>query len=96
MVLYTKCCFVTGTSGQLRLTNGLAPQHGYLEVCANGAWNRVCGDNWFYSNSFVACRQLGYPSTDLGMPQIYPFGVKTVQAWSNSVLYPDLFFLIIP
>ena len=55
-----------GAEGTVRLNNGLLPEHGIVEICINGLWHRVCGVNWGYQNSFVVCRQLGYPATKPG------------------------------
>ncbi len=56
-----------GVSGSVRLTGGIVPQHGYVEICNNGIWARVCDDNyrWTDLNSFVTCKQLNYPTSEL-------------------------------
>ena len=59
------CFFVANScsSGSVRLTDGLIPTEGTVEVCSNGAWNSVCDSNWGYQEAFVVCRQLGLPAT---------------------------------
>ncbi len=54
-----------GVSGSVRLTGGLVPQQGYVETCVDGIWTRVCGESWSNRNSFVTCRQLNYPTSEL-------------------------------
>ncbi len=55
-----------GVSGSVRLTGGIVPQHGYVEVCNNGIWTRVCDDyRWTNLTSFVTCKQLNYPTSEL-------------------------------
>ena len=55
-----------GEIGAVRLTNGLSPEQGIVEICLNGSWFRLCGRNWNYWNTLVVCRQLGYPDTKAG------------------------------
>ena len=55
-----------GQYRDIRLTGGLVPQQGNVEVCIDGSWSRVCSRDWHYRNSFVVCRQLGYPATKAG------------------------------
>ena len=35
---------------------------GHLEICHNGTWGVICGDNWGETEAQVACRQLGFSS----------------------------------
>ena len=47
--------------GGLQLySTGSFANEGILEVCINGSWGRVCGDNWDNSQAQVVCEQLGY------------------------------------
>ena len=61
-----------GSNGAVRLTGGLVPQQGNVEVCLSGSWSRVCDRNWDYKDSFVVCRQLGYPATQAGTIHVSP------------------------
>ncbi len=60
-----------GVSGSVRLMGGIVPQHGYVEICNNGIWTRVCDDEnyryhrWTDLTSFVTCKQLNYPTSEL-------------------------------
>lgn len=45
----------------VKLTNGLTPNQGIVEVFYGGVSGLVCGDNqWNLLNAHVVCRQLGY------------------------------------
>ena len=50
----------TCTTGQTRLVGGVIEQEGILEVCVNGVWGGVCGDSFDKSDTYVACKALGY------------------------------------
>ena len=54
------------THGNIRLSGGLGPTEGRVEVCVQGRWSGVCHSSWNYQDAFVVCRQLGYPATGLG------------------------------
>ena len=41
-----------------------------LEVCVNGSWGRVCGDDWDNSQTQVVCEQLGYSRYGIAILQI--------------------------
>ena len=57
---------VVGEEGSVQLLDGIVPEAGRVEVCINGSWNEVCGEDWNYNDAFVLCRQLGLPSTGKG------------------------------
>ena len=46
--------------GDLRLVGGESESDGLLEVCFSQRWGTVNGDGWTYSDTQVACRQLGF------------------------------------
>ena len=52
-----------GSNGTVRLIGGLIPEEGTVEVCVNAVWSSVCHSSWDYKDTFVVCRQLGYPAT---------------------------------
>lgn len=64
-VLTSYCvCIATGCSaGAIRLVGGNVETEGTLEVCVNQAWNAICADSFGQTDAFVACRELGYPTT---------------------------------
>ena len=70
-------------SGSVRLTDGLIPTEGTVEVCYNGAWNSVCDSDWGYQEAFVVCRQLGLPATGT---VIYWFHTTHVICWQMHKL----------
>ena len=54
---------ILGTNGGVRLYGGIVPEAGTVEYCTGGTWKAVCDSNWDYKDSFVVCRQLGFPAT---------------------------------
>ena len=61
-----------GAVGSVRLTGGLIPQQGHVEVCLNGSWSRVCHSSWSQRDAAVACRQLNFPVSELSKKIHYP------------------------
>ena len=59
------------THGSVRLSGGLTPTEGRVEVCVNGIWSAVCHYDWNYQDAFVVCRQLGYPASGVSLKQIF-------------------------
>ena len=48
---------------RVRLTGGLTPYEGRVEVLYNGVWGTVCGHKdsaWTNKDAQVICRNLGY------------------------------------
>ena len=60
IILYTTV--TECTEGEIRLAGGVTNSIGRLEVCANGAWGRVCNtlQYWGPDNARVVCRQLHF------------------------------------
>lgn len=42
------------------MTGGLNQSRGTVEICLSGIWGTICDDGWDISDAGVACRQLGY------------------------------------
>ncbi len=62
--LYCNCLSYPGlTEGELRLSNGLIPQEGTVEMCVGGTWMGFC--DWDNTDAYVLCRQMGYPATGI-------------------------------
>ena len=60
----------SGAIGSVRLTGGLIPQQGHVEICLNGSWSRVCSSSWNQRDAVVACRQLNFPVSELSKKDI--------------------------
>lgn len=54
------------SEGSIRLIDGDIVQEGYLEMCLDGVWGRICSYGWDTTDSYVACKEMGYPGTDIG------------------------------
>ena len=48
--------------GDIRLSGGLTPNEGGVEICFGGKWGTVSDDGWSIPDAEVVCRQLGYSS----------------------------------
>ena len=48
------------SSGAIRLTGGMVPNEGRVEVCVSGQWGTVCDDSFGQVDIRVVCRQLGF------------------------------------
>ena len=50
------------TQNTVQLVEGSSPNEGVVEVCQNGEWGTVCGDEWNMNDALVVCRQIGLPT----------------------------------
>lgn len=46
------------TTGDARIVGSRSADEGRLEVCLNGAWGTVCGDQFDTTDASVACQSL--------------------------------------
>lgn len=46
--------------GTVRLSSGVTPNEGRVEVCSDGHWGTVCDNGWGNEEANVVCRELGY------------------------------------
>ena len=52
---------------------GEGAYEGQVEVCFNGHWGTVCGDNWDRADALTVCRILGYGASNVAIPTIQSF-----------------------
>ena len=58
----------TCQNGEVRLLGGVSSEQGRVEVCYNGVWGTMCGeDRWTHTEAAVICHQLGYNLTETSM-----------------------------
>ncbi|XP_052084661.1 scavenger receptor cysteine-rich type 1 protein M130-like [Mytilus californianus] len=68
--------------GDLRLVNGNNHEEGRLEIYYNSKWGTVCDDYFDSSDAVVACRQLGYRTSN---PTVYTSGGGTDPVWLDDM-----------
>ena len=54
-------------NGDLRLMEGSSMYEGRVELCYNETWGTICDENWSTNDANVACRQLGFLNTGIGI-----------------------------
>lgn len=70
--------------GDVRLSKEVKWE-GRLEICSNGRWGRVHGDQWTPQNTKVVCTYLGYESgTGNDFTQLY---LPILQALSKTIIF---------
>ena len=61
-------------SGDIRLVGGVAPNQGRVEICHNGVWGTVYGEEegelGSQEEAAVVCHQLGYNLSETSMFQL--------------------------
>jgi deleted-in-malignant-brain-tumors protein 1 len=60
-----------------RLSGGMFPNEGFVEVYHNNTWGRVCAKQWDILSASVACRSMGLPAP--------PFVLKYVRFWKPRI-----------
>lgn len=59
------------TSGDVQLVNGTSDADGRVEICYNGEWSGVIGEEFFHGSARVVCRQLGFHESCALMETFY-------------------------
>ena len=65
------------TDFQIRLSGGLTPDRGRVEIFYNGTWGTVCDDSWNDRAAAVVCSSLGYVKRRSIILESLPFGPGT-------------------
>jgi hypothetical protein len=60
-----KCKEPACGDGDLRLVGGNRKEEGRLEVCFGKRWGTIDGERWTHTDTEVACKQLGYSTSDV-------------------------------
>jgi deleted-in-malignant-brain-tumors protein 1 len=60
-----KCKEPACGDGDLRLVGGNTKEEGRLEVCFGNRWGTINGERWTHTDTEVACKQLGYSTSDV-------------------------------
>eukprot|EP00057_Strongylocentrotus_purpuratus_P009894 XP_011664368.1 PREDICTED: uncharacterized protein LOC105438351 [Strongylocentrotus purpuratus] len=70
----------------VRLTGGVTPREGKVELLCNGSWGSICHNNWDIDDAIVVCRSLGYGST------LNASGSSVYGSGSGPILLDDVSF----
>ncbi|CAC5422959.1 Neurotrypsin,Scavenger receptor cysteine-rich type 1 protein M130,Mucin-like protein,Hemicentin-1,Thrombospondin-2,Semaphorin-5A [Mytilus coruscus] len=68
--------------GDLRLVGRNSPEEGRLEIYHHSEWGTVCKDYFDTSDALVACRQLGYRTSN---PNFYTAGGGSNRIWLDNM-----------
>lgn len=55
----------------IRVVGGPDTFEGRVELCDNGRWHAICGDNWNQEEATTVCRQLGVSDGEFQMRKWY-------------------------
>ena len=67
----------------VRLSDGVSPNQGRVEVFAEGLWQSLCGFGWSSAAATVVCKMLGF-SRATGAPEQSAFGPGSVPMWLHE------------
>lgn len=73
-------------TGELRLVGGATILEGRVEVCVNETWGTVCDQMWNSPDADVACRQLGFQSSNATATVDASFGAGSGRIWLSNLL----------
>ena len=63
--MYSHNIIASCQDGDLKLVGGISENEGRLEVCFDQRWGTINGDGWTHTDTQVACRQLGLPTSGI-------------------------------
>ena len=51
------------SEGKIRLVEGETDKEGDVQICHDGMWGYICGNNWTGEETRVLCQQLKYSTS---------------------------------
>lgn len=79
--LFFVCLFVVLVG--VRLSDGVSPNQGRVEVFDEGEWQTMCGLGWGNAEATVVCRLLGFPPAT-GTTSQSSFGAGSLSLWLHE------------
>lgn len=70
-------------SVRVRLSDGVSPSQGRVEVFDEGEWKSMCSLGWRNSEATVVCRMLGFPPAT-GVTSKSAFGAGGLPIWLHE------------